>query len=65
MAGAEVMRLGFQAFMAAALRKEFDIVLSEALDRLSRDQEDTVFKWLTFAGVNIVTVYRRLCWAAA
>jgi hypothetical protein len=26
--------------MAAALRKEFGIVLAEALDRFSRDQED-------------------------
>ena len=44
--------------MAAALRKEFDIVLAEALDRFSRDQEDTagLFKRLTFAGVNIVTL---------
>ena len=39
--GATLMRPGFQAFMAAALRKEFDIVLAEALDRFSRDQEDT------------------------
>jgi site-specific DNA recombinase len=56
--GATLMRPGFQAFMAAALRKEFDIVLAEALDRFSRDQEDTagLFKRLTFAGVNIVTL---------
>src|SRR5216684_684712 len=56
--GATLLRSGFQAFMAAALRKEFDIVLAEALDRFSRDQEDTagLFKRLTFAGVNIVTL---------
>src|SRR6266850_3072556 len=56
--GATLMRPGFQAFMSAALRKEFDIVLAEALDRFSRDQEDTagLFKRLTFAGVNIVTL---------
>ena len=56
--GATLMRPGFQAFMAAALRKEFDIVLAEALDRFSRDQEDTagLFKRLTFAGVTIVTL---------
>ena len=56
--GGTLMRPGFQAFMAAALRKEFDIVLAEALDRFSRDQEDTagLFKRLTFAGVNIVTL---------
>ena len=36
----------------------FDVVLAEALDRFSRDQEDTagLFKRLTFAGVNIVTL---------
>ena len=56
--GATLMRPGFQAFMAAALRKEFDVVLAEALDRFSRDQEDTagLFKRLTFVGVNIVTL---------
>jgi site-specific DNA recombinase len=52
------MRPGFQSFMAAALRSEYDVVLAEALDRFSRDQEDTagLFKRLTFAGVNIVTL---------
>ena len=61
--GATLMRPGFQAFMAAALRKEFDIVLAEALDRFSRDQEDTagLFKRLTFAGVNIVTLAASAC----
>ncbi len=36
----------------------FDVVLAEALDRFSRDQEDTagLFKRLTFASVNIVTL---------
>ncbi len=44
--------------MRAALRKKFDVVLAESLDRFSRDQEDTagLFKRLTFAGVNIVTL---------
>ena len=33
-------------------------MLAESLDRFSRDQEDTagLFKRLTFAGVNIVTI---------
>ncbi len=36
----------------------FDGVLAEALDRLSRDQEDiaSIYKRLTFAGVRLVTV---------
>ena len=56
--GAALLRPGFQAFMAAALRKEFDVVLAEALDRFSRDQEDTagLFKRLTCVGVRIVTL---------
>src|SRR5262245_25707540 len=44
--------------MRDALNKRFDVVLAESLDRFSRDQEDTagLFKRLTFAGVNIVTL---------
>src|SRR2546428_1263889 len=58
MSGATLLRLGFQAMMQSALRKEVDVVLAEALDRFSRDQEDTagLFKRLTFAGVSIVTL---------
>src|SRR5436190_18654474 len=56
--GATLLRSGFQAMMAVALRKRVDIVLAESLDRFSRDQEDTagLFKRLTFAGVAIVTL---------
>jgi site-specific DNA recombinase len=56
--GATIMRPGFQAMMREALQKKFDIVMAEALDRFSRDQEDTagLFNRLTFAGVNIVTL---------
>jgi site-specific DNA recombinase len=44
--------------MRDALNGKVDVVLAEALDRFSRDQEDTagLFKRLTFAGVNIVTL---------
>src|SRR3989454_12055640 len=56
--GATLLRPGFQAMMAVALRKQVDVVLAESLDRFSRDQEDTagLFKRLTFAGVAIVTL---------
>ena len=56
--GATLLRSGFQALMRDALNQGFDVVLAEALDRFSRDQEDTagLFKRLTFAGVNIVTL---------
>jgi hypothetical protein len=56
--GATLLRSGFQGLMRDALNQRFDVVLAEALDRFSRDQEDTagLFKRLTFAGVNIVTL---------
>ena len=56
--GAPLLRSGFQTLMRDALNGRFDVVLAEALDRFSRDQEDTagLFKRLTFAGVNIVTL---------
>ena len=56
--GATLLRSGFQTLMRDALNQRFDVVLAEALDRFSRDQEDTagLFKRLTFAGVNIVTL---------
>lgn len=56
--GATLLRAGFQALMRDALNRAFDVVLAESLDRFSRDQEDTagLFKRLTFAGVNIVTL---------
>src|SRR5688572_12134544 len=56
--GATLLRSGFQALMRDALDRRFDVVLAEALDRFSRDQEDTagLFKRLTFADVNIVTL---------
>jgi DNA invertase Pin-like site-specific DNA recombinase len=56
--GATLMRPGFQAMMAEALRGKVDVMLAEALDRFSRDQEDTagLFKRLTFASVGIVTL---------
>ena len=56
--GATLLRSGFQSLMRDALNRRFDVVLAESLDRFSRDQEDTagLFKRLTFAGVNIVTL---------
>jgi site-specific DNA recombinase len=39
--GATLLRPGFQALMRDALNGRFDVVLADALDRFSRDQEDT------------------------
>jgi DNA invertase Pin-like site-specific DNA recombinase len=54
--GASLIRPGIQALLADAPRGMFDIVLAEALDRISRDQEDVAgfYKRLTFAGIKIV-----------
>lgn len=56
--GASLIRPGIQALMADAQTSQFDIVLAESLDRISRDQEDIagVYKRLTFAGIRIVTL---------
>ena len=56
--GASLMRPGMQALMRQALAGGVDVVLAEALDRFSRDQEDTagVFKRLRFADVRLVTI---------
>jgi site-specific DNA recombinase len=39
--GATLFRSGFQTLMRDAWNGRFDVVLAEALDRFSRDQEDT------------------------
>src|SRR5206468_522069 len=56
--GATLLRAGFQALMRDALKRRFDVVLAESLDRFSRDQEDTagLFKRLTFVGVRVITL---------
>lgn len=53
-----ILRPGIQALLQDAQRGQFEIVLAEALDRVSRDQADvaTLFKHLRFAGVQIVTL---------
>ena len=53
-----ILRPGVQTLLQDAQRGKFDLVLAEALDRVSRDQADvaTLFKHLRFAGVQIVTL---------
>ncbi|MDT3379574.1 recombinase family protein [Labrys neptuniae] len=53
-----ILRHGIQQLVRDAQRGQFEIVLAEALDRISRDQADvaTLFKHLKFAGVTIVTL---------
>ncbi len=56
--GASLMRPGIQSLLTAAMNGEFDILICEALDRLSRDQEDIagIYKRMEFAGVKIITL---------
>ncbi|MEJ5118883.1 recombinase family protein [Gluconobacter cerinus] len=56
--GASLIRPGIQELIADANSGRFQILLTEAMDRLSRDQEDIagLFKRMSFAGVKIVTL---------
>ena len=56
--GADRLRPGYQKLMEEARSGAFEVVVAEALDRLSRDQEDVaaLYKRLRFAGVTIVTL---------
>ena len=51
-------RPGMLALMDAAKQGEFDVVIAEALDRISRDQEDiaAIYKRLSHAEIKIVTL---------
>nr|WP_246423868.1 recombinase family protein [Roseospira goensis] len=56
--GSTMLRAGMQQMIAHAHAGEFDIVLAESIDRLSRDQEDIagLYKRLVFRGIRIVTL---------
>jgi DNA invertase Pin-like site-specific DNA recombinase len=56
--GATLIRPGIQSLMQDAGHGAFDLIYAEALDRISRDQEDVagVFKRVRFADVKIVTL---------
>ena len=56
--GASLIRPGVQKLLQDAQAGRFAIVVTESLDRLSRDQEDIahIFKRITFAGGRIVTL---------
>ena len=58
LSGASLMRPGIQALLTDAQDGQFDVILAESLDRISRDQEDIagVYKRLRFAGVAIETL---------
>lgn len=56
--GASLLRPGAQRLMRCASLGEFDVILCESMDRLSRDQEDIagLFKRMQFANVRIITL---------
>ena len=56
--GASHLRAGYQALLQDARRQQFDVVVAESLDRLSRDQEHVaaLYKQLSFHGVLLVTI---------
>src|SRR5262249_36159099 len=58
LSGANHLRPGYQQLLADARAGAFDVVIAEALDRLSRDQEHVAgfYKQLSFCGVKIVTI---------
>ena len=51
-------RPGMMALMDAAKYRAFDVVIAEALDRISRDQEDVaaIYKRLRHADVTLITL---------
>jgi site-specific DNA recombinase len=56
--GSHHLRPGYQKLLSDARSNSFDLVVAEALDRLSRDQEHiaALYKQLSFANVRIVTL---------
>src|SRR6478735_1008059 len=56
--GATTLRAGYQRMLEDARAGRFEVLVAEALDRLSRDQENIagLFKQLSFAGVRLFTL---------
>jgi site-specific DNA recombinase len=56
--GAQLLRPGYQNLLQDVRGGKIDVVVAEALDRISRDQEHVAafFKQLTFAGVKLITI---------
>ena len=56
--GTNLLRPGIQSILSDCLSGKVDVIVAEALDRISRDQEDVagIFKRLCFAGVKLMTL---------
>lgn len=57
MSGTTRLRPGYQRLLHDARQGKFEVVVAEALDRLSRDLEDIahLYKQLTFSGIRMFT----------
>lgn len=58
MTGTTHLRPGYQRLLEDARNDKFDVIVAEALDRISRDQEHLahLYKRLTFSGVKLFTL---------
>ena len=58
MSGASALRPDYQKLLEAARNGAFQVVVAEALDRLSRDQADVayLYKHLSFLDIKLVTI---------
>ena len=56
--GATVLRPAYQKLLKDVRSGSLDIIVAEALDRLSRDQEDiaALYKQISFSGVKLITL---------
>ncbi len=56
--GATVLRAGYQQLLADCRAGAFDVIVTESLDRLSRDQEDiaALYKQASYASVQLLTL---------
>src|SRR4029453_12980172 len=58
LSGASQLRPGYQKLQDDARKDEFNVIVAEALDRLSRDQEHVagLFKRMNFLGIKLLTL---------
>ena len=58
MSGSNFLRPGIQALVEDAMSGRFEVIVAEALDRISRDQADVAafYKRMVFAGIRILTL---------
>jgi len=56
--GATLIRSGIQSLLEDARAGKIDVIISESIDRLSRDQEDIahIYKRMTFNDIKIITL---------